>query len=461
MRTNLKLTPVDAWTRSVDDVQASINKAAQILMPVRHAAPDYPVEALGPLAEICVDTAREGQLRPAMAGQCLLATAALLTQGLHNVQTLAGPKPLSLYLTTLGDSGDGKSTCEATALGPVNAWQRHAQKKYDEREATQQRKACKNGEDEPPAQKRPYRLVADATTEALRSDFEHGLCTQGMFTAEGAAVLAGYGMSATQRAKTAATFNRLWDDGHLSVSRVTAGRFERFGQRLSIHWLLQPSAAAEVISDPALSAIGFWPRFCLAWPEPGAPRVARPFAPQTLGSVTRYTARCDELLQMPLPDDVTDAPVIGLSSEAQIQIGKALERFEIEGRRGKLRLIKPFALRAAEQVCRVAGVLAAFAGRDCVDEGDAVNALRLVSYGIETWLAVFEQGVQNDENVQALHLYKWLATREKGGADRRDILRLARPRPASSRARDALVEILLAHGLAVTDRSMVFALDPR
>ena len=33
---------------------------------------------------------------------------------------------MSLYLLTLGESGDGKSTAEDAALRPVWDWQRHA-----------------------------------------------------------------------------------------------------------------------------------------------------------------------------------------------------------------------------------------------------------------------------------------------------------------------------------------------
>ena len=73
-------------------------------------APAYPMAALGPLAPACAAIASAGQVQPAMVGQALLGAASLLTQGLFNVETLNGPRPLSLYLLTLGDSGDGKST---------------------------------------------------------------------------------------------------------------------------------------------------------------------------------------------------------------------------------------------------------------------------------------------------------------------------------------------------------------
>ena len=62
-----------------------------------------------------------------------------------------------------------------------------------------------------------------------------------------AAILSGHGMSTEHRAKTAGVFSKLWDAGHLSVSRATGPRVERYGRRVALHWLIQPMAAAEAL----------------------------------------------------------------------------------------------------------------------------------------------------------------------------------------------------------------------
>ena len=87
----------------------AIKRARELLAPSMkdREAPAYPSAALGTLASPCEAIAAAGQVQPAMVGQCLLGAASLLTQGLFNVETLAGTKPLSLDLLTLGDSGDG------------------------------------------------------------------------------------------------------------------------------------------------------------------------------------------------------------------------------------------------------------------------------------------------------------------------------------------------------------------
>lgn len=422
------------------DKKAAIEYARKALAPNIRSAPPYPVEALGPLADACQAIADEGQLEPAMAGQCLLGAASLLTQGLCNVRTLAGIKPLSLALLTFGDSGDGKTTAESAALAPVAEWQRVQSKAF--RLACEQRADAKEA-----APRAPHRLVQDPTVEGLRRDLDTGPCSQGIFSSEGASMLTGYGMSAEHRAKTAAVLNGLWDSGHLSVSRATGGRVERYGCRLAIHLLIQPSIAAEVVGDPALTAIGLWPRFMLAWPAPGAPRKARVFDPAKLPAVGRYWQRCMELLAQALPEDATDCPVICADGAAQSIVEAAFERFEVEGKRGTLRVVKPFALRGTEQLHRVAAVQAAFAGRHAITAEDARNALALTIYSVDTWRALIDEGAADPTAHHALRLYEWLLERAGLGAD---VAQLTRTGPACIRSRDrrdSAIEMLLDHRL--------------
>ncbi len=397
------------------DAAEAVRRARVLLAPSiqDRTAPAYPIDELGPLAPACAEIIEAGQLQPAMVGQCLLGAASLLTQGLFNVETLAGHRPLSLYLLTLGDSGDGKSTAQSAALAPVNEWQRREAKRYaDEQKAFEQAKSSrKKGDDAPQAPACRFRLCGDATVEGLRRDLDTGVCAQGVFSDEAAAILSGYGMSADHRSKTAGVFSKLWDNGHLSVSRVTGGRVERYGRRIALHWLIQPMAAAESIGDPLLAALGFWPRFLTAWPGPQAPRIAKAFRPDTLPAVGAYWQRCNDLLALPLPDDASDCPTLTLCDEARGLLATAFERFEQDARRGGLRAVKPFALRASEQACRVAGVLAAFGGNHAVSAADMKGGLALLAYSLKTWQALIDEGAADQSGTAVLRLYEWLVQR--------------------------------------------------
>lgn len=454
----------EASLRPAFDRPAAIKRAAELLAPKLDArtAPAYPVAALGPLADACAAIAEHGQVQPAMAGQCLLGAASLLTQGLHNVETLAGRRPLSLYLLTLGDSGDGKSMAQGVALQSVHDWQRAAGERYRAGLAGFER-ACakrKKGDDPPQPPASPYRLMRDATIEGLRRDLDCGPVSQGAFSDEAAAILAGYGMSAEHRAKTAATYSGLWDNGHLSVSRATAGRIERYGRRVALHWLVQPAAAADTLGDPLLAQLGFWPRFLPAWPAPLPPRLARPFHPDRLPAIGRYWQRCAELLDVLLPDDATDCPVLPLADAARALLGAAFERFEALARRGELKPIKPYALRAAEQAARVAGVLAAFAGRPEVGTDAMRDALAIVGYGLDTWRAIADEGAADPTAGHALRLYEWLTARP-GWRERLAVIVKDGPAPTRTKdRRDAALDLLGEFGLAEVLDGSALALVP-
>jgi len=450
------------------DRPRALRKARALLAPSLKGreAPAYPVHALGPLAQVATDVAEHGQMQAALVGQSLLGAASLLVQGLFNVRTLAGDKPLSLYLLTLGESGDGKSTADGVAMAAVKEWQRKAGELYrcEMRQHAAELKSLKKGDPEPETPRSPYRLVRDATVEGLRRDLEHGPTAQGLFTDEAAAMLAGYGMSAENKSKTASTFSGLWDTGDMSVSRSMGGRIELHGRRLAMHWLIQPHAATAALGDPLLSALGFWPRFLLAWPAACEPRRDRPFMPDALPSVGAYWQRCNDLLSEPLPGSGQGLPVIGMLDEARQAVGQTFERMEQEARRGRLQIVKPFALRATEQACRVAGVLAAFDGRQSINLDDASRAMELVRYSILTWRAVIDEGAADPTGTDALRLYEWLTDERHCPGWTTQGKRILNAGPACVRTRerrDAALDMLESVGLAQRgEAGKVFALEP-
>ena len=438
-------------TTVTDDLQSHLVRIAErTLDRSPQSAPEYPVDSLGPLADPCEAIATGGQLDRAIVGQCLLATAALLTQSHRNVQTLDGSRSLNLYVLTTGLSGDGKSSAERIALQRVRDWQSTNAKRY--RAAIEQANNTPKGErKEPP--RAPYRVMGDATVEGIRRSFAEGLPSQGVFTSEAAAILTGYGMTPEHRAKTAATFNALWDSGTLSVARGTAGRVELYERRLSMHWLIQPDAVRSTLSDPALSAIGFWPRFLLATPAPSLPRTADRFQPEQHAPIRAFWARCDQLLDAAIPEDCSGLPLIIPDAEAYGIAGQFFERMEIAAKvkGGALESVRPFAVRATEQMFRVAGVLAAFQDHRDLNANDVRNAIALVSYSLDCWRNAFGNQDDDNDHERALQLFKWLAKQPGTVAREASILQLA-PKPLRSRsARDAATAMLDHFGLIVRE----------
>ncbi len=441
-------------------VPQALERARALLIPRAEGtdAP-YPLEALGPLADAARDLAAGAQVAPAMAGQSLLAAAALLAQGAANVRTLSGQvAPLSLYALTIAKSGDGKDTADRPALRPIHDFQREEGKRYAEALAEFEEAKASRKKSEPPPENpgpAPYRIAADLTIEGMRRSFSEGVAAQGIFSTEAGAVLAGHAMTPEQRTKTAANLCGLWDRGHLSVVRAGGGRTERYGVRLSAHLLIQPAALGDVLADETLSGIGFWPRFLLAWPAPLAPRVFKQWRPEDSPGITQYWADCKRLLSRPLPDDCDPLPVIELDAQATDRMAALFEMMEHEGRLGGLRDVQPFALRATEQACRVAGVLACFAGADKIDDQTAAHGAALAAHSLDNWQATLS-GKADPIPAWALTLYRWLVERV-GWVALKDIPRIG---PNSLRAadrRDAALDRLEALGLVQFEGAAVRA----
>jgi hypothetical protein len=420
----------------------ALRLARAALMPEQDPGMPYPINALGPLADVAERIARGVQCDPALAGQCVLAAVALLAQSVANVRTLDGTvKPLSLYALSVAQSGDGKDSADRIALRPIFESQREAARAY-ERALSQQ------GGDDKGEPIEPFRIAADITIEGLRRGFQKGLPSQGIFSTEAGTLLAGHAMNPENRIKTGAALCGLWDKGHLSVSRVGTGRLEKFGLRLSMHLLIQPAAVIEALTDEGLAAIGFWPRFLLVWPAPLPPRRYRPFRPEQDPVIVSYWERMAELLRHPVRDDLDDLPVLEMSEAAQSRLAEFFEEAEHESRLGEWQAIRPFGLRAAELAARIAGVLMVFAGGSEIDETTVKNAITLVRYSLANWRAALEDGRADPIAQHAFTLYRWLL--EHGEAVKRgDILRLGPAALRSKSRRDEAIERLEATGLIV------------
>ena len=428
----------------------AVQRAQALLLP-EPSSPEasYPTEALGTLADVARDLAEGVQADIAMCGQSLLAAAALIAQSIANVRGLDGAiKPLSLYALTLANSGDGKDSVDRAALRSVHDFQRGAHASYQLALA----EAAAEKSNTPPIA--PYRLCNDMTIEGLRRSFAEGVASQGVFSTEAGAVLCGHAMTPENRVKTAATLCGLWDRGHISVVRGGGGRTEKYGVRLSAHLLLQPAALGDILGDETLAGIGFWPRFLLAWPAPLAPRIFKPWRAEESLAVRRYWSGCERLLGRAMPEDCDALRALECTREATQLLGAFFEKMEFEARRGTLRDIRPFALRATELACRIGGVLAAWVGAEAVDAEHARSGIELAAYSLDSWQSAINGGADPAPN-WAMTLYRWLAERREP-VPLRDLTKLAPAsvRPASRR--DQAVDRLRSMGLVdVSDATIV------
>jgi hypothetical protein len=404
-------------------------------------SPEYSVDALGPLAELCQTITLNAQLNPATVGQSVLAAASLVAQGSYEVETLAGFKPTSIYVATMNESGDGKTTAEGIVLRGIRQFEKEQHSAMQARQAEQAQKPLKERE----VEREPYMLASDATVQGIIKGFLTGWPSQGIFTAEGATMLCGWGMAAEQRANTSANLNKLWDGEPVSVQRGMSGRIQLYNRRFCAHWMIQPDAAQEALTDPGLSSIGLWPRFMVSWPEPLPPRKYRRYEFWHDPIVKAFWDRCKEMLR---EQQITDNGECGefrtirLSDPARQILVETFERMEqARDPAHPLHCVKPFAVRLCELACRNAG-------EDIISAERMRNGIALAVYSLDTWRGIFGQREDLTHDKWARELYTWLLKRPGQRASETDILKTATPKHLRNKhKRDTALSILRECGM--------------
>lgn len=411
---------------------------------------EYPIDALGDiLGRAAASVSAEAQIDPAIVGQSMLAAAFVCVQGLADVKTPGGRKPLSENLLTIALSGDGKSTADGIALAPIRERESADWAEY-QRDATAWAALPKAERGERPLN--PLRLVADFTAEGLVRQFREGLPSLGAFSDEGGKVFGGHGFSREHKLATAAALSSLWDGTGIRARARAAdergGLEAHFDVRLSCHWMIQPQAAHDAIQDPLLGEQGFWPRCLLALPAPGKPRVYRPYSAEADPAVTAYWERVRALLARPLLAGASRA-LVTMTPEAEADVRAFFEATDksARSRGGRLAPIRAWAGRATEHLLRVAGCLAVFEGRERIDADASERAAALVNYSLACWLHLLEHKPEAEAREYSSRLLAWLRAQPSGQSTETAMLRFG-PRPRSAALRDAALGILEAEGRA-------------
>ena len=256
------------------------------------ASAPYPLESLGPILGPAAQAIHDVIRAPvAMCAQSVLGAAALAVQPFANVSVDGRTYPLSLYLLTVGESGERKSAVDKVALLPhrereersfaqyekdfneyeieKKAWResfneasRGAKKSTEER-ANNLRKVGQKPK--PPAT--PLTLIEEPTYEGMVKLFGDGALSLGLFSDEGGRLVGGHALETDNALKTAAGLSNVWDGQAISWVRSGDERVKLFGRRLSTHLMMQGAVAEQLLSNQILTEQGLMSRFLWAWPE--------------------------------------------------------------------------------------------------------------------------------------------------------------------------------------------------
>lgn len=453
------------------DPKLELSQPPRPLIESNPVAQPYPVQALGGILGPAVERMAEVIGVPqALAAQSVLAASALGTQGHAGLQLDGRNYPLSLYLITVAASGDRKTAADRCALLPARQWEREQWQRYREqlaryRAAQRQAQRIKPGDPEPAngmsleaEPSAPRLITTDPTIEALIKGLCHDLPSMGLFCDEGGQFLGSSTMSRDNRLKAVTTLSSLWDGSPIDRARSMVGESLRaYDRRLSLHLMLQPYLAMQLLSDPLLQGQGILGRCLMTWPTSLAGQ--RSYQAVDLSkeaAVRRYHHRLSALFYQPWSlsaDGALQLSKLSLSPLARRRWIDLHDAIEAQlGEFGELASVRPSGSKAADNLLRVAGILAVVEESSVVEVDHIQRASALVGYYLTEIQRLTEQEPVCRVKEEADRLLRWLQVKDWKRFSIRDLNRNG-PRFARKSSRHAaklLVE-LIDHQWLISD----------
>ncbi|MFD0978209.1 YfjI family protein [Tropicimonas aquimaris] len=412
---------------------------------VREVAPGaaYPVAHLGPLRAAVEAVQGMAQAPVAIPAASALTVASLAVQGFADVETLGGPRPVSLYALTIARSGERKSSCDGPLMAALRDYEREQSRAQRDAQASwQNAHAIWKGErdriladarkskgekrtaaqadlnalgQEPAAPPSADRTVTEPTFEGLTRLFATGQPSLGIFSDEGGQFLGGHAMNSDNRQKTLAALNNLWQGNPIQRTRAGDGHATLYGRRLAVHLMAQPSVARAFMADRMAADTGFLPRFLICEPPSAIGTRFYANAQSDNGALGAFGRRLRAVLDMPLPMDEETRelsprtlPLAPEARELLVRFSDAIEKEQAAN--GELAHVTGYASKSAEQAARIAGVLALW--RDL--EAPAISAqemgdgIALAQFYLGEAVRLADAATVSHEIDRAEALRKWL-----------------------------------------------------
>ena len=475
-----------AFKQAFDEAEPVATHAPLPLRRALQAGDPYPVEAMGELMGGAVRGAAESVQAPVeLCAQSALANAALAVQGHANALMPWGdgkPSPISLFLLSVAESGDRKTTADKILGG--NAIAAHEEllegdvsqarlRYFNEKEAHEaarasaKARAAKDGSQksiadalcevgDPPNPPLAATLTfGDPTIEGMHKQFASGQPSAGLFSTEGGAFVGGVGMNKDNALKSGAQFSEMWDGAAIKRVRSGDGTTVLRNRRLSFHLMMQPGAAHAWLSDPVLRDQGLFSRMLLAAPKSLAgTRMHRDPSSGAQQAVSAFNRQLADILAHPLPvhaekpgelqprelplSDDARAMMFGFADDIERQVGEG----------GALAPVKGLAGKTIEHAARIAAVLGLFENLDLqsIDLALMARGIKLAQWYLGEALRLTEAEAVSPDLVNAERVLDWLKAGYQGSPFSLPCIYMGGPRPVRSKDTAAkVVAILLDH----------------
>lgn len=412
-------------------------------------ADQVPWQALGPLADAISGITTLTQAPAAIAMQSVLTVVSTATQGLGDVETLDGHKPISLFALTIAQSGERKSACDGLATRAIKHVDQERERQYRLKKRVfeaefvdfQKGKRRKPNKDfdvieedfkepkvdlapEPPLV--PTLLISDVTIEGLHRRLETGTPSVAVMTDEGGQFFGGHSMKQENALKTAAGFSKLWDGSPISKSRASSEPSVLYDKRVSLHLMIQPGVAQTVVGDPMMKDQGLLSRVLIAWPGSNIGSRQIRSDPSRLAEETEAKAslltfdeRISELLNLELPiHPETRADLhlryLKLSEQARAKLVGFHNCVEHALKKGEaFEYMTGFAAKAPQMAVRIAGVQTLYANEHATEITEEMmsNGISMMDWYLSEMQRVTDTGRPNEELCAAEVLRQWVVTR--------------------------------------------------
>ena len=419
---------------------------------VQVASEAYPLDALPDIIRAAVDEVRAFTKAPIpMVASSALAALSVAVQAhidVKRAEKLSGPT--SLFLLTIADSGERKSTCDGffvKAIQEYEAEQVEAAKPEQQRHAAQFaswkaeqegvlsaiKQAAKTGKpvdklrgelltlegNKPKPPKVPKLLRGDDTPENLAWVLASEWPSIGVITAEAGCVLGSHGMGTDSVMRNLALLNTLWDGKEHRVGRRTSESFTVRGARLTMGLQVQEATLRSFFdrSKGLARGTGFLARFLVAWPE--STQGSRPFTdpPDAWPSLAAFHRRIADMLNTPaLTDDAgaLSPNMLSLAPEAKtawVEFHDAIESQLRTG--GELYDVRDVASKTADNAARLAALFQAVCSNCSSSSGPVAveymeSACRIAAWHLNESRRFFGELALPSELADPMRLDAWL-----------------------------------------------------
>lgn len=354
--------------------------------------------------------------------------------------------PVGLFLLTIADSGERKSTCDGFFTSAIRQYQeeqaeamKSAIQEYQAEFAAWEaerdgilsavKEAGKKGkptsklradlaqlqQDKPKLPRVPRLILGDETPESLAWSLAMQWPSAGVLSSEAGVIFGSHGMGKDSAMRNLALLNVLWDGGMHSIGRRTSESFTVRGARLTMGLMIQETTLREYFSKSGGLArgTGFFARFLVAWPESTQGQRLFTEAPANWPHLAAYHRRIAAILNQPAPIDEDGAltpSMLSLAPDAKLAWVEYHNAIECElSSGGELYDVRDVASKSADNAVRLAALFQMFEGAGGAIGAEAFEgASRITAWHLHEARRFFGELALPVELADAARLDKWL-----------------------------------------------------